>query len=430
MEKQNWKPLSRQGVRVRMGICSDLHVCGSYPSREKLHAVFSAFHQLDPLMDAAAFVGDLTDFGTKEQYAYLGKLIQENAADGIPAQLIYCIGNHDTFQLGTEHAQERFARQTGQQPEELVWVGGIPVIKLAANQTAEEDYTDSYSFLKESLREAASKAPGLPILVLAHHGIQGTAYGTDKWYGNYGEGTEKNLVELMRQYPQIIHISGHSHATLEDERSIDQHLGFTAIQDGTAGAYFENETGKIDPETGEPASVPPYGPEACQALVVDVLCSGKVIIHRLNMTAGRSCGPAWEADVPALKADKKNGFSYLPARKGAAPVFPKDVQTKLRKVGEQAITVTFPRAFAGDGDSCSMVHSYCIRLLPEGAGVPFCRWIFADYYRREQRAEWCVRINLEQKLLGRWYAQVRAATSFGQLSSPLRSEKVLLNADK
>ena len=93
MEKQNWKPLSRQGVRARMGICSDLHVCGSYPSREKLHAVFSAFHQLDPLMDAAAFVGDLTDFGTKEQYAYLGKLIQENAADGIPAQLIYCIGN-------------------------------------------------------------------------------------------------------------------------------------------------------------------------------------------------------------------------------------------------------------------------------------------------------------------------------------------------
>lgn len=433
MEKQKWQPLPRQGVRARIGICSDLHVCEAYPSREKLGAVFSAFYQLAPQLDAAAFVGDLTDCGNAQQYAALRRFTAEYTAGhrgttGAPTQILYCMGNHDTFEPGVHCAQAVFAAQTGQNPCELTWVNLVPVIKLAPGPNAEDDYTGCYSFLKRSLYAAASKVPGLPIFVLAHHGIRGTAYATDEWYGNYGEGTEHDLVRLLQQYPQVIHVSGHSHAVLEDERSIDQSLGFTAIQDSTAGAYFENETGKQDPETGEPATVPPFGQEACQALLADVLASGKVVVRRLNLTAGRFCAAPWEIDIPALLQAKKAGqplcFPYTPGRTGTAPVFLPDARARLQFERADTAAVQFPRAWPADTGACSRVQAYRIQLLREDGGEPVCRWIFSDIYRREQRADWCVRVKTAVPFQGTWRVQVCAATAFGQLSEPLCSPAV------
>ena len=78
----------------------------------------------------------------------------------------------------------------------------------------------------------------------------------------FGQGGDTDFARLMGGYPNLIQVSGHSHATLEDERSISQDLGFTAIQDSTIGAYYENETGKVDPDSGDGASVPPQTSDA------------------------------------------------------------------------------------------------------------------------------------------------------------------------
>lgn len=63
-------------------------------------------------------------------------------------------------------------------------------------------------------------------------------------------------MDLLDGLYNINRFPGHNHAALEDECSINQDLGFTSVQDSTIGAYYENETGKVGPESGNSASVP------------------------------------------------------------------------------------------------------------------------------------------------------------------------------
>ena len=63
--------------------------------------------------------------------------------------------------------------------------------------------------VKTALETSTSKNVNAPIIVMGHHGIANTAYVTNEWKGNYGEGTEEDMVALFKQYSQVIHISGH-----------------------------------------------------------------------------------------------------------------------------------------------------------------------------------------------------------------------------
>ena len=147
----------------------------------------------------------------------------------------------------------RFKEKTSQEANEVLYYGtdgtnstdinnisslAATVIKLSAKNYG-GDYTDQISMVKTALETSTSKNVNAPIIVMGHHGIPNTAYVTSEWNGTYGE-----ILNLFKKYPQVIHISGHSHATLEDARSIWQDDGYTAIQDGTIGAYFENERAK------------------------------------------------------------------------------------------------------------------------------------------------------------------------------------------
>lgn len=40
--------------------------------------------------------------------------------------------------------------------------------------------------------------------VMAHHAVADTAYVTNEWHGDYNQA----MIEEMKKYPQIIHISG------------------------------------------------------------------------------------------------------------------------------------------------------------------------------------------------------------------------------
>ena len=138
--------------------------------------------------------------------------------------------------------------------------------------------------MKSELEKATAANPEAPVIVMGHHGIQDTAYVTNEWYGDYGEGTSEDMVALLEQYPQAIHISGHSHATLEDARTIYQDDGYTAIQDATIGAYFENESGTVDPSSGSGVTRPADSEESSQALRIDVMDDGTVQIYRMDFT--------------------------------------------------------------------------------------------------------------------------------------------------
>lgn len=411
--------LSRDGVKARFFIGSDLHInnnTGAEPrdADKKLQFAFDTAYALDPELDAFCLVGDLTDNGNEGQYTRLMSLINDGAhntgyANGTGrTQMILCQGNHETYDPGVAAAPERFKLYTGQEATRVVDVNGVTVITMgpAANGSGDGDYRPHYDWFAEQLAEQVGNTH-VPFLVLTHHQMRGSSYTSPEWHGNFGQGEESDFQELMAGYPNLIQVSGHSHATLEDERSISQDLGFTAIQDATIGAYYENETGKVDPESGNGASVPPqsadiytpdsFRPEASQAVILDFMVNDTVKAYRISLvrakaeTEGKGVVYLYEPWI----IDPTDMQEYTSARTStAAPVWPADAAVTVDEVAHTSAKVHFPTAQPGSPKGDDMVHEYkLVATANDGSSVT--KRVFNDYYRPAAyiRNTWDVLIN-------------------------------------
>lgn len=404
--------LSREGVKARLLIGSDLHIQAAIGGNEgrdadkKLEFAMDTIYALDPQLDAFCLVGDITDSGNDKQYQHLMALLNGSHNTGYSAgnghtKVILCQGNHETYTYGVTQARSVFESKTGQQANKVVDINGVPVITMGPIGASDHSYSANYDFFCNALDGLADRSA--PIVLLTHHQVRGTSYTSTEWYGDYGEGTGSDIVAVMKQYPNIIHFSGHSHATLEDERSINQDLGFTAIQDSTIGAYYENETGKVDPDSGNGASVPPQTSpaytdgkniaEASQCVILDIMEDGTAKVYRLSLVRSKVEGAGtvflyepWTIDIPGMVSSGGNTsdtsiYRYTSAREStAAPVFPAGAKVTVDEVTETSAKVHFPSAAAGSESNLDMVHEYKIIATPT-AGDPVVKRIFADYYR-------------------------------------------------
>ncbi|MEG0229602.1 MAG: hypothetical protein RR640_03255, partial [Oscillospiraceae bacterium] len=93
------------------------------------------------------------------------------------------------------------------------------------------------------------------IFFTQHEHLPNTVYGSEDW----SDGT---LYDILKNYPQIVTFSGHSHFTLIDERSINQ-KDFTSLGTSTL-KYMELEYGK------ENGSIPPNASNVKEGLYIQV----------------------------------------------------------------------------------------------------------------------------------------------------------------
>lgn len=394
--------LSREGVRARLLIGSDLHVnnnTGAEPrdADKKLQFDFDTIYEIDPQLDAFCLVGDLTDNGSNDQYERLMALINDGGAhnagyaDGTGhTQMILCQGNHETYNWGVTLARSVFEDRTGQAANKVVDVNGVRVITMGPIGASDGDYRPNYDWFKQQLEEQGCD-DGVPFLVLTHHQMRGSSYTSPEWHGNFGQGEANDFQKLMAQYPNLIQVSGHSHATLEDERSISQDLGFTAIQDSTIGAYYENETGKVDPDSGNGASVPPqtadvFTPgtsrqEASQVVLLDFMEDDTVRAYRISLVRSRAEGEGVVYLYEPWVIDPSDMTAYTTAREStAAPTWPAGAEVTVDEVTNTSAKVHFPAAQPGSERGDDMVHEY--KLVAEAEdGSTVTKRIFGDYYR-------------------------------------------------
>ena len=419
----DWEPLSRTGIKARFAVGSDIHIGSDYGASEKLENALDVIYTIDPDTDAVMFAGDITNNGTASQYNTMMDIADNSELSG---KIIWSMGNHEFYGWSDKQdAINEFKTKTGQEPDKVVIRGGITIITLGTHSEDGGDYSKQYDFLKNALESAALDDPTAPIFVIAHHAVYDSAYTTDEWYGNYGVGTANDMVALMAKYPQVIHISGHSHATVEDARSIDQSKGFTCIQDGTLGAYFENESGKIN-SNGTHSTYPEDNTDASQALMIDVNDDNTVTIQRMNLTTGKYIyeNEPWVIDIPELVSSEN--FTYTDSRegKGNAPAFADGAQVTVTSSDADSVAFSFNQAAAADGLNVDMVHSYKMKVTNVETGVAiedksfnrnyFLR--FADYYLPTQASTLAATIsglspNTEYKI------EVWALTSFNVESS-------------
>lgn len=426
--KNTWQPASDDasddGVKARFFIGSDLHI-NRTDAQKKVANALDVFNTVDPDADGVLFVGDITNNGYESEYQTLMDTINDSKL-GKAGKVVLSMGNHE-YNTNSGTAMQRFETQTEQKANEVLYYDdagnatdapgdtlAATVIKLSA-KNYNGDYTDQYEMVKTALETSTEKNADAPILIMGHHGIQDTAYVTNEWYGDYGEGTDKDMIALFEKYPQVIHFSGHSHATLEDARSIYQNDGYTAIQDGTIGAYFENESGKVDPTSGASATRPANSEVASQALRLDVLDDGTVKIYRMNLTTGEYM----YVDEPWTFNPGDGDLPYDETRESsAAPTFTADAAVTAGDIQEKSAKVAFPAATAASGKNDDMIHSYKITLTPQDGGSTITRSVFADYYEAVPKDDWTVQVT--GLAAGTTYdVAVTAVTSFGAESAAI-----------
>lgn len=422
----NWQAAS--DVKARFFIGSDIHI-GRNNATQKLTNALNAFYSVDKDPNGVLFIGDLTESGAAGQYSTLMTIINESDL-GKAGKVELSMGNHEYLSSNLSD----FESKTGQEPNEVIYYDNAgnasntigetlaaTVIKLSA-KNYNGDYTDQYEMVKTALEKATAKNTNAPIIVIGHHGIKNTAYVTNEWYGNYGAGTEQDMIALFKSYPQVIHFSGHSHATLEDARSIHQNDGYTAIQDGTIGAYFENEKGKVDPTSGSNATRPTNSEVASQALQLDVLEDGTVKIYRMNLTTGAYM---YEGEPWTFKSGDTNDRPYDENRLSQSPSFDEEATVSAAYSTEKTVTVEFPAASPASNTNNDMIHEYKITLTPQNGGSSVTRTIFSDYYEAVPKDSW--KVNIIGLKSGTTYdVSVTAVTSFGAESSAITGKVTTL----
>ena len=155
------------------------------------------------------------------------------------------MGNHDFWTEGSHgypgYKQNLFEKNLEQSPWTHLILNGFHFIAASPDSgDSSRAYTGrALNWLDEqiALAEKDAEKDGKPIFVITHQNPSATVYGSGEW-------GDQSLKSLLDKYPQAVSISGHSHFSILDERSIYQDK-FTAFTTQSI-AYLEMERDKFD----------------------------------------------------------------------------------------------------------------------------------------------------------------------------------------
>ena len=224
------KPIGEFIPVLRFSVASDVHIEDdekSIKEEERLAKLFEISYKRSESnatnynkLDAALFVGDFTNLGTLVSMQKFKRIIDDNIKN--ETELVVSLGNHEFFSDG-DAVIGRYKEVFNKEVDEHFKINGFHFIKLSPNGEYFSD--DKVNWLKKELSIASKDTPSLPIFVMQHQHIRNTVYGSTAW-------SVDNLYDVLKDYPQVVDFSGHSHFPIIDERSLWQG-DFTAIGTGT-----------------------------------------------------------------------------------------------------------------------------------------------------------------------------------------------------
>jgi len=249
--------------------------------------------------DALCVVGDFANKGSQAQFAAFKHTLDEGLRPG--TRRILSVASHEFMGGGPEPAYEKLRRFFGQAPDVHEVIHGYHFISLSPSRGTSFNQ-DKRDWAAAQLALAAADDPRRPIFFFQHPHVTGTVYGSIIW-------GEDELCPILMNYPQVIDFSGHSHAPVNDPRSIHQQY-FTSLGCGTL-SYFENDEFDKYYGTCPPA---PEGHRAAQMLIVEADAAGRVRVIPYDILTDQPFPCLW--DIPAAWS---RTASPIPTRSAAPP---------------------------------------------------------------------------------------------------------------
>ncbi len=370
---------------LTLSVMSDIHVSGSWgiERSEKFfkNALKYARDVADNDIDAYLFVGDFCDCMNSKANVFTGyefpddyeqakaiqtktefEILRRCMTDEIDekAEIIYCLGNHDSMSrnnierfitefasrdtIGDNKNFERFYR-TDTDLESLHIGMRHCVYKdyhfLCVDM--EKDYTQTIAFLKKNLDEIVAADPDRFIFVLFHCKTPNTIYTSNLW------GDSAEIDELLKNYPQAVLLSGHSHTPLQNERCIMQ-KEYTSVECSCVNYLIETATKRAENVTHE------MGFNGSQGLLIELDKTGNMRITRLDYFHHTKIKEPWEIGRPC--GNRSQLAHYTEGRRFllAPPQFDDNTQLQVSPA-ENGTFISFTQAIHND-----MVYRYEIEI--------------------------------------------------------------------
>lgn len=394
---------------LRFLVVSDIHYVGEKcVERERMTKALKTAYKLAEneeysKLDAVYVVGDFTKKGNYEQMAAFKETLDENIKS--ETQVAVSLASHEFMHDGEEAALKRFSEIFGMEPDTHKVINGYHFISVTSTKGCHFDEAKQ-AWVASELKKASEDSPRRPIFFFQHPHITDTVYGSLNW-------GEDELTAILMNYPQIIDFSGHSHAPINDPRSIHQRH-FTCLGTGTM-SYFElDEFDKIY------GTVPPKSNIAAQMLIVEADEKMRVRVYPYDLISDNFFPMTWKID----SAWDPDSFVYTDARfkTDVAPYFESDAKAEIVKKSDSGFTVVFDQAKTND----YYVNDYNVYIKKDDGTIVRNSTVWSEYYFYDMPEKLSVDFDGLDK--GEtYYAQIYAGSFWKTRSkAPLLSEKITL----
>lgn len=353
-------------------------------------------------LDAVVFSGDITDNGLSNSFYAFAGITNATFREGTE-RLAIVAKAHDSYTYG-QFSRNVYTSITGQEADFHRVINGFHFIGISRAQSSIVHYSKKQiEWLDNNIAEAVSDDPEKPVFVFQHEHVRDTVYGSSK---TDGWGLDV-FTEVLEKYPQVIHISGHSHFPANDPRAIWQD-SFTAINDGGL-AYFELA---VDGKNGQ---FPEGNDRMTHSLIIEVDKDNRVLVKVLDVDEGKFIKEFLIDNVAEANKTKYNPETRK--ANSSAPVFDENAELTVKKE-KRKIFVTVPQAkVTGDNE----VFVYRISVENKDGKEVYSSWSFSEYYFAEMPESITFdSFNLIRK--GEYTIKVVAEDVWGNISDPLVAE--------
>lgn len=452
---------------LTIGVLSDIHVEGSigsfWAADEKMFVrALEWFH--DEGADGVVLAGDMANCGLRDELMHVGnawrKVFPDNRArDGRRVEKLFVTGNHDMG--GIRYArlkcpnvaeQDLVSRMVWSDPSlawresfdenyEPIWtkiVKGYRFVgahwttgcDLGADETFNNDILDFYE------KHGREIDPSRPFFHIQHPHPKNTCYGSWAWGHDVGLSTQ-----ALSRFPNAIALSGHSHYSLTDERTVWQGA-FTSVGTGSlwstgipydefAPDGYENSQAsagasrtKLESEKLLPAIVSKDSKQAMLWKVYD----DSIVIQRRDFGSEQFLGPDWVLPLPAVEPKP---FAFVTrARKSVAPKFAEGAKLSISSVTcktrggveKRVFEIVIPACLADVG---ARAFRFDVRAK-DAAGKMKVKQVIARGFNYAATSEKAVQPTLcrfiRDHFDGRVEFTVTPVNCFGRVGSPLRGQ--------
>ena len=315
-------------------------------------------------IDAFFAVGDFANSGSEAEMlkfkASLDKAIKPET------KINLMLASHEFHSEGQDAAYKKLKDIYALEPDNYFELKGCPFFCISTEDGCRIK-EKKQQWLSDCLKDAAAKDRKRPFFVFQHPHLTDTVYGSINW-------GDDDIIAILADYPQVIDFSGHSHAPINDPRSIHQKY-FTSLGTGSL-LYFE-----LDEFDFMYGTIPPDCKECAQFYIVEVDENNAVRILPFDILSedfffeGYLLNTPWEPD----------SFEYTDFRAFNEPVpYFTDDHKLTYSVNDNKINITFEQAKT-DG---YRVNSYAVVLRDKDTNEVLAqKKIASSYYVNKMPTE-------------------------------------------